>query len=72
MAAVPGLTAGFKFKPEDKEVIELYLLPSLRREPVPLDGVLIVDDPLETPPWDLFSRHNLGEAKEAYFLAPGC
>ena len=71
MASVPGLTDGFKFKPDDEEVIEFYLVPSLRGQPVPLDGVVIDDDPRSTPPWELLSRNGLGNANEAYFLAPG-
>ncbi|KAM0906302.1 hypothetical protein ACQ4PT_016845 [Festuca glaucescens] len=72
MAAVPGLTEGFKFTPDDEEVIELYLVPNLRRQPTPLSGVLIDDDPLSAPPWKLFSNNGLDDdANEAYFLAPG-
>jgi hypothetical protein len=72
MAAVPGLTGGFKFTPDDDEVIELYLVPSLRRQPTALAGILIDADPLSAPPWKLFSNNGLDDdAKEAYFLAPG-
>jgi hypothetical protein len=72
MAAVPGLTGGFKFTPDDDEVIELYLVPSLRRQPTALAGILIDADPLSAPPWKLFSNNGLDDdVKEAYFLAPG-
>jgi hypothetical protein len=70
---IPGLTPGFKFAPDDDEVIELYLVPRLRNrdEPLPLDGVIIDADPRSAPPWELFSRHGRDQANDAFFFAPG-
>ena len=71
-AEIPGLTAGFKFEPEDEEVIELYLVPRLRGRPLPLDDIIVDgDDPRSAPPWELFSRNGLETASSAYFFAPG-
>ncbi|CAM0875251.1 unnamed protein product [Alopecurus aequalis] len=68
---IPGLTAGFKFEPDDEEVIGIFLLPRLRGEPLPLEGVVIDDEPLSAPPWKLFSRNGRDKANSAYFFAPG-
>jgi hypothetical protein len=64
-----GFSAGFKFDPDDDELVEYYLLPKILRQQLPLDGVIIDDDPLKTPPWKLLPKHKRKD--EAFFFANG-
>ncbi|KAG8055258.1 hypothetical protein GUJ93_ZPchr0001g31105 [Zizania palustris] len=44
------------------------LLPRVQRQPLPLDGIIIEDDPLSASPWELLDRH--GRNDDAFFFAP--
>ncbi|KAF8647183.1 hypothetical protein HU200_065465 [Digitaria exilis] len=67
-----GLPPGFTFRPDDTELISLYLLPKLHGEPsrLPFPGVAVVDDDAaaNTLPWNLLKRHGLAADDEAYFF----
>ncbi|KQJ94420.1 hypothetical protein BRADI_3g10414v3 [Brachypodium distachyon] len=65
-AGILGLSPGFKFEPEDEEIVELFLLPRLHGDPLPLEGIFLDADPRSAPPWDLFARNTSG-----FFFAPG-
>uniref|UniRef100_A0A0D9X6R0 NAC domain-containing protein n=1 Tax=Leersia perrieri TaxID=77586 RepID=A0A0D9X6R0_9ORYZ len=70
-AARVGLTPGYKFQPSDEQLVQHFLLPYLREQPVPLLGAAVVrDDPRSAPPWELFARNGRGDEDDAYFLAP--
>ncbi|KAF7039953.1 hypothetical protein CFC21_049892 [Triticum aestivum] len=73
VAEIWGLTPGYKFMPADEEVIEFYLIPRLRGQPLPLDGVIIDEDPRSAPPWKLFERNGLDEVdvEHAFFFTSG-
>nr|XP_020194649.1 NAC domain-containing protein 53-like [Aegilops tauschii subsp. strangulata]XP_045090293.1 NAC domain-containing protein 53-like [Aegilops tauschii subsp. strangulata] len=73
VAEIRGLTPGYKFMPADEEVIEFYLIPRLRGQPLPLDGVIIDEDPRSAPPWKLFERNGLDEVdvEHAFFFTSG-
>jgi hypothetical protein len=64
-----GFSAGFKFDPDDDELVEYYLLPKILRQQLPLEGVIIDDDPLSMPPWKLLPKHKRKD--EAFFFANG-
>ncbi|KAL6646821.1 hypothetical protein ACP70R_015515 [Stipagrostis hirtigluma subsp. patula] len=69
VAEMLGLPPGFHFRPDDDELVELYLLPRVRGEPDPFPGVVVVEDDTacSTLPWKLLKRHGLGDDEEAYF-----
>jgi len=64
-----GLPQGFLFAPEDGDVIEQYLLRRILGQPLPLDGLILDDDPLSAPPWELLARN--GCKDDAFFFALG-
>ncbi|KAL6629501.1 hypothetical protein ACP70R_029266 [Stipagrostis hirtigluma subsp. patula] len=69
VAEMLGLPPGFDFRPDDDELVELYLLPRVRGEPDPFPGAVVVEDntACSTLPWKLLKRHGLGDDEEAYF-----
>ena len=64
-----GLPLGFLFAPEDGDVVEQYLLRRILGKPLPLDGLILDDEPLSTPPWELLARN--GCKDDAFFFALG-
>ncbi|XP_062217351.1 uncharacterized protein LOC133917468 [Phragmites australis] len=67
-AEILGLPCGVKFHPDDEELVEFYLLPRVRGQPVLFPGVIVEDDTAaSTLPWKLFERHHLADDEEAYF-----
>ncbi|XP_062217650.1 NAC domain-containing protein 86-like [Phragmites australis] len=67
-AKILGLPCGVKFSPDDEEVVEFYLLPRARGQPVLFPAVIVDDDTAaSTLPWKLFERHHLADDDEAYF-----
>jgi len=66
---VLGLPPGFLFAPEDGDVVASYLLPRVLGQPLPLDGLILDDDPLSAPPWELLERN--GRREDAFFFALG-
>ncbi|KAJ1288379.1 hypothetical protein BS78_02G085300 [Paspalum vaginatum] len=64
-----GLAPGFLFAPEDDDLISHYLLPGMLGQPLPVDGLIIGDDPLSVPPWELLKRN--GCKNDAFFFALG-
>ncbi|OEL26734.1 hypothetical protein BAE44_0012243 [Dichanthelium oligosanthes] len=64
-----GLPAGFIFAPEDGDVVAHYLLPRILGQPLPLDGLILDDDPLSARPWELLQRN--GCKDDAFFFALG-
>ena len=72
MAAALGvaeLPACLVFAPEDEVAVEYYLIPRLLGWPPQMDGLILEDDPLSVPPWELLERN--GPKEEAFFLAEG-
>lgn len=71
MEVPPGLgfLPGFVFAPEDSDVVVHYLLPRMLGQPLPLDGLILDDDPLSAPPWELLERN--GRREDAFFFALG-
>ncbi|KAL6646838.1 hypothetical protein ACP70R_015532 [Stipagrostis hirtigluma subsp. patula] len=69
VAEMLGLPPSFHFRPDDDELVELYLLPRVRGEPDPFPGVVVVEDDTacSTLPWKLLKRHGLGDDEDAYF-----
>ncbi|KAF8721701.1 hypothetical protein HU200_022873 [Digitaria exilis] len=71
-ASTLGLPPGFTFRPDDSELISLYLLPKLHGEPSRqlFPGVAVIDDAAaaNTLPWNLLKRHGLAADDEAYFF----
>uniref|UniRef100_A0A0D9VF10 NAC domain-containing protein n=1 Tax=Leersia perrieri TaxID=77586 RepID=A0A0D9VF10_9ORYZ len=67
-----GLSPGYKFDPTDEMLVELFLLPFLRREGLPLSGVVFLHDTRILPPWTLLDRHGLDvvDGAGAYFISP--
>nr|CAB3494580.1 unnamed protein product [Digitaria exilis] len=65
-----GLPPGFCFRPDDDELIELFLLPSVRGEAPRLPGVVITEDDTaaNTLPWKLMKRHGMADDDEVYFF----
>ncbi|KAF8672629.1 hypothetical protein HU200_049320 [Digitaria exilis] len=65
-----GLPPGFCFRPDDDELIELFLLRSVRGEAPRLPGVVITEDDTaaNTLPWKLLKRHGMADDDEAYFF----
>jgi hypothetical protein len=65
-----GLSPGFKFDPDDDELVELYLLRRILRQPLPLERVICEeDDLLSAAPWDLLEKHK--REGDAFFFANG-
>ncbi|PUZ75967.1 hypothetical protein GQ55_1G252800 [Panicum hallii var. hallii] len=64
-----GLPPGFLFAPEDGDVVACYLLPRVLGQPLPLDGLILDDDPRSAPPWELLERN--GRREDAFFFALG-
>ncbi|RLN09745.1 hypothetical protein C2845_PM11G06980 [Panicum miliaceum] len=64
-----GLPPGFLFAPEDGDVVAHYLLRRVLGQPLPLDGLILDDDPLSAPPWELLERN--GRREDAFFFALG-
>ncbi|KAJ1288276.1 hypothetical protein BS78_02G078400 [Paspalum vaginatum] len=64
-----GFAPGFLFAPEDDDLIAHYLLPGMLGKPLPVDGLIIGDDPLSVPPWELLKRN--GCKNDAFFFALG-
>ncbi|KAG8070471.1 hypothetical protein GUJ93_ZPchr0006g44446 [Zizania palustris] len=69
-AASQGLSPGFKFSPSDDQLVQFFLLPYLLRQPLPADGLVVVDDPYKAPPWSLLQRNDRGMENDGYFFAP--
>ncbi|KAL5226334.1 hypothetical protein ABZP36_014599 [Zizania latifolia] len=67
-ADVVGLSPGFKFDPDDEELVIYFLLPRVQGQPLPLDGIAVEDDPLSASPWELLDKH--GRKDDAFFFAP--
>ncbi|XP_039787084.1 NAC domain-containing protein 71-like [Panicum virgatum] len=65
-----GLPPGLNFHPDDDELVEFFLLPTVRGEPAWFPGVIVVDDDTaaNTVPWKLLERHGLAGDDEAYFF----
>ncbi|KAF8722956.1 hypothetical protein HU200_022096 [Digitaria exilis] len=65
-----GLPPGFCFRPDDGELIEFFLLPSVRGEAPRLPGVVITEDDTaaNTLPWKLLKRHGMADDDEVYFF----
>ncbi|KAG0513530.1 hypothetical protein BDA96_10G110800, partial [Sorghum bicolor] len=68
-ACAPGLPPGILFSPEDEVAVGHYLLPRLQGWPLPIDGLILDDDPLSAPPWELLERN--GRKEQAFFFAEG-
>ncbi|OEL26736.1 hypothetical protein BAE44_0012245 [Dichanthelium oligosanthes] len=64
-----GLPPGFLFAPEDGDVVAHYLLRRILGQPLPLDGLILDDDPLSARPWELLERN--GCKDDAFFFAFG-
>ncbi|KAL6640161.1 hypothetical protein ACP70R_022010 [Stipagrostis hirtigluma subsp. patula] len=68
-AAVLGLPPGFRFRPTDEELVELYLLPRARGHPALFPGVVIDDDTAASArPWELLERHGRTDGEGGYFF----
>ncbi|RLN07955.1 hypothetical protein C2845_PM11G17250 [Panicum miliaceum] len=65
-----GLPPGLNFCPDDDELVEFFLLPTVRGEPAWFPGVVVIDDDsaANTLPWKLLERHGLAGGDEAYFF----
>ncbi|KAM0881834.1 hypothetical protein ACQ4PT_032693 [Festuca glaucescens] len=62
-----GLLSGFKFDPDDDELVEQYLLRRILGQQLPLEGVICEDDPLSATPWELLKKHKRED--DAFFFA---
>jgi hypothetical protein len=62
-----GLSPGFKFEPDDDELVEQYLLRRILSQQLPLEGVILKADPLSAPPWKLLKEHNRED--DAFFFS---
>ncbi|PVH66036.1 hypothetical protein PAHAL_1G130900 [Panicum hallii] len=69
-AVALGLPPGLNFRPDDDELVEFFLLPTVRGEPAWFPGVIVIDDDsaANTLPWKLLERHGLADDDEAYFF----
>jgi hypothetical protein len=64
-----GFPPGFLFALEDGDIVAHYLLPRVLGQPLPIDGLILDDDPLSAPPWELLERN--GCKDDAFFFALG-
>ncbi|OEL28291.1 hypothetical protein BAE44_0010690 [Dichanthelium oligosanthes] len=69
-AKILGHLPGVNFHPDDDELVEFFLLPSVRGEPAWFPGVVVIEDDSAANmiPWKLLKRHGLGDDDEAYFF----
>ncbi|KAL6640353.1 hypothetical protein ACP70R_022202 [Stipagrostis hirtigluma subsp. patula] len=68
-ARILGLPPGFRFRPSDEELVELFLLPRARGHPALYPGVVIDDDTAASAaPWDLLERHDRADGEGGYFF----
>ncbi|CAL5047108.1 unnamed protein product [Urochloa decumbens] len=69
-AEMLGHPPGLKFRPDEDELVEFFLLPRVRGEPCWFPGVVVIDDDTaaNTHPAKLLERHGLGGDEDAYFF----
>ncbi|KAL6646818.1 hypothetical protein ACP70R_015512 [Stipagrostis hirtigluma subsp. patula] len=68
-ARILGLPPGFRFRPSDEELVELFLLPRARGHPALYPGVVIDDDTAASArPWELLERHGRADGEGGYFF----
>ncbi|CAL4888431.1 unnamed protein product [Urochloa decumbens] len=69
-AEMLGHPPGLKFRPDDDELVEFFLLPRVRGELSWFPGVIVIDDDTagNTHPSKLLERHGLAGDKDAYFF----
>ncbi|KAJ1268377.1 hypothetical protein BS78_07G130100 [Paspalum vaginatum] len=69
-SAATALPPGYRFVPEDKELVGYYLVPRILGQPLPPSEILDVD-PLSAPPPVLLKRHGRKRGQDAFFFAEG-
>ncbi|KAL6646836.1 hypothetical protein ACP70R_015530 [Stipagrostis hirtigluma subsp. patula] len=68
-ARILGLPPGFRFRPSDEELVELFLLPRARGHPALYLGVVIDDDTAASArPWELLERHGQADGEGGFFF----
>ncbi|CAL5037859.1 unnamed protein product [Urochloa decumbens] len=69
-AEMLGHPPGLKFRPDEDELVEFFLLPRVRGEPCWFPGVVVIDDDTaaNTHPTKLLERHGLAGDEDAYFF----
>ncbi|KAL6640329.1 hypothetical protein ACP70R_022178 [Stipagrostis hirtigluma subsp. patula] len=68
-ARILGLPPGFRFRPSDEELVELFLLPRARGHPALYPDVVIDDDTAASArPWELLQRHGQADDEGGYFF----
>ncbi|CAL5058755.1 unnamed protein product [Urochloa decumbens] len=69
-AEMLGHPPGVKFRPDEDELVEFFLLPRVRGEPSWFPGVVVIDDDTaaNTHPSKLLERHGLAGDEDAYFF----
>ncbi|KAL6646851.1 hypothetical protein ACP70R_015545 [Stipagrostis hirtigluma subsp. patula] len=68
-ARILGLPPGFRFRPSDEELVELFLLPRARGRPALYPGVVIDDDTAASArPWELLEHHGQADGEGGYFF----